>query len=127
MNPIEREAFASVTDLVLKMKKDEHENGKSPQGVFLHVILGKLFALREIVSIEVPKEEANRVWLEYQDTVSVVESSYNCNSSGWSKLLLSIIFLYLEAPEIFRMFDDKIRKTAESVIREKIVQKKRGE
>jgi len=119
MSQIEQEVLVSVTDLILKLHKDEQKNGESVPGIFLHVILKRLTALGEIMSTKVPKEGADELWQEYQDVVNVVKTGYNCKSTGWSKLLPAIILLYLESPEIFRMFDNKIREAVSNVLKTK--------
>ena len=117
MNPIEREACVSVTDLMLKLNKDEQKNGKSMQGFFLQRILQRFLIFGGIISAEVPDESANQVWQEYHGAVNIAKAGYNCNYSGWTKLLYSIIFLYLISPDTFTMFDIKIREAAVSMLR----------
>ena len=120
MNPIEQEACESFTGLMLKLHKDEQKNGKSMQGFFLHLILQRLLVLGSTISTDVPKEKADQTWQEFQDIVSTTRVGYNCNSPGWTKLLYSIIFLYLESPNTFDMFNTKIREATVSVLGIKI-------
>ena len=119
MNLIEQEACKSVTNLMLELDKDEQENGKSLQGFFLQRILQKFLVLGAAISANVPDEKADQVWQEYQGAVDIAKVGYNCNVSGWSKLLHSILILYLESPDTFDMFDIKIREAAVSVLKTK--------
>jgi len=117
MNPIEREAAVSVTKLMLSLNEDEQKNGKSMHGFFLHIILRKLTILGGVISAKVPDEMTDQVWQEYQGVINITEMGFHCNSSGWTKLLYSIVLLYLESPDTFDMFDIKIREAAVSVLR----------
>ena len=123
MTKAEQDVQRSLVDLMLKLHKDEQKENISVQKAFLHVILPTLTKLGGYLSSLRLEEGAEETWQEYQDVIEIVKTGYSCKSLGWSKLLPSLIILYLENHETFRMFDTKICETSAIVLKEQLRKK----
>ncbi len=120
MNLIEQEVQRSLADLMVVLHKEQRKESTSAKGTLLSITLQTLVRLGSALSAKGVEEGTEQAWQEYQDVVEVTKTGYTCNSLGWSKLLPSLILLYLESDETFKMFDTKIREAAVTVIRAQI-------